>query len=172
MDTVAWCGFGLKIDSQVTKDHEFVINAKKAFKSAESILRNLAVCKCVTLVSLYLSFINTSDSFAIPNDATCSLVTPFHVSLYCYRTIHLLLLWSSNPSFHTKHPLSSPLLLILVYSHQSFLKWIGCKFKRLIMTSWSSVYYGCFRILRASLLARRFLLRAMRALSVRLPRCA
>ncbi|XP_071785223.1 cytochrome P450 3A13-like [Asterias amurensis] len=43
MDTVAWCGFGLKIDSQVTKDHEFVINAKKAFKSAESILRNLVV---------------------------------------------------------------------------------------------------------------------------------
>ncbi|XP_033625952.1 cytochrome P450 3A13-like [Asterias rubens] len=38
MDTVAWCGFGLKIDTQVTKDHEFVINAKKAFKANESIV--------------------------------------------------------------------------------------------------------------------------------------
>ena len=43
------------------------------------------------------------------HDATCSLILPFHVSLHCCRTIHLPLLWSSNPSFHSKHPLSSPL---------------------------------------------------------------
>ena len=41
--------------------------------------------------------------------STCSLILPFHVSLHCCRTILLPLLWSSNPSFHSKHPLSSPL---------------------------------------------------------------
>ena len=47
MDTVAWCCFGLKIDSQLTKEHEFVVNAKKAFKSSESVIHQVVLGKWV-----------------------------------------------------------------------------------------------------------------------------
>ena len=52
MDTVAWCGFGLKIDTQVTKDHEFVINAKKAFKANESIVNAIIASKYSNILTL------------------------------------------------------------------------------------------------------------------------
>ena len=49
MDTVAWCGFGLKVDSQRNKDDEFVLTAQKAFSSkGQGILFLASECIVIT----------------------------------------------------------------------------------------------------------------------------
>ncbi|XP_071784952.1 cytochrome P450 3A13-like [Asterias amurensis] len=64
MDTVAWCCFGLKVDSQLTKEHEFVINAKKAFKSFESVIHQV-VLDMFPMLRPVLTYFNAG---AITND--------------------------------------------------------------------------------------------------------
>ena len=63
MDTVAWCGFGLKVDSQRNKDDEFVLTAQKAFNSqGQGITILSSECHVMTGLAKSYSFVFITEA--------------------------------------------------------------------------------------------------------------